>query len=128
MQHPKNCLASAMAKFSEAACNMEHEVMFPSLLLDVPLEQPQGAGFSDLYQSYIMLKSIRMTVETGLIPLDGWPAKASTTDLHPEPEESPDLEVLLQSHTRGLLHVLSRLTNQARALTRKYKDMMGMAH
>lgn len=102
--------------------------MFPSLLLDVPLDQPQGTGLSNLYQSYIMLKSIRMTVETGLIPLDGWPAKANTTDLHTETEDSLDLEVLLQSHTQGLLRVLSRLTNQACTLTRRYKDMLGMAH
>ncbi|KAJ1120065.1 hypothetical protein NDU88_008248 [Pleurodeles waltl] len=128
MQHPKNCLTSAMAKFSEATCNMEQVVMFPCLLRDVPLEQPQGTGFSDLYQSYIMLKSIRMTVETGLIPLDGWPAKTNTTDLQPETDESLDLEVLLRSHTQGLLHVLSCLTKQARALTRRYEDMLGMAH
>nr|ADZ04653.1 thyroid hormone-responsive protein [Ambystoma mexicanum] len=108
MQHPKNRLATAMAKYTVATQNMEQVVMFPSLLRDVPVEWQQGIcsaddGAQDLYESYMMLKSIRMTVETGAIPLDDWAAKEEIKDIKTEIEECPDLEAMYQSHIKGLV-------------------------
>eukprot|EP00079_Xenopus_tropicalis_P013885 XP_002943398.1 PREDICTED: mid1-interacting protein 1-B-like [Xenopus tropicalis] len=114
-------LTGAMVSYCAAARNMEQEVMFPSLLRDVPMEQ-NGAELGDLYDHYIRLKAIRISLESGLVPL-------STQHKHPEGAAmgTADNETLFYHHFSGLLCILGQLTSESNALTNRYSDIIGTA-
>ncbi|XP_029458057.1 thyroid hormone-inducible hepatic protein [Rhinatrema bivittatum] len=129
-QQQKSCFGTAVAKCSSAIYNMEQMVMFPSLLRDVPMEQDAstGHGTRDMYEYYIMLKSIKASIENGLIPLDEWNSKLTIMDKDADIVENPNLEELFYSHFGGLLHILNCLTKKANTLTKRYKDIIGMSN
>ncbi|XP_010754323.1 mid1-interacting protein 1-B-like [Larimichthys crocea] len=108
----KNSLFSAMRRFIGAVNNMDHTVLVPSLLRDVPLDLPQDG---DMYSSYVLLKSIRNDIEWGVLQGD---------ERRKDPAED-DLEKEFHFHLNGLHAVLSKLTCRADTLTSRYKEEVG---
>lgn len=130
----KKSLFSAMNRFIFAVNNMDQTVMVPSLLRDVPLDDTpnvktangnSAAYFhqdSDMYSSYVLLKSIRNDIEWGV--LQGDERRRDAEASQPEAEED-DLEKQLHFHLNGLHTVLSKLTRKADTLTTRYKEEIG---
>ncbi|XP_042316384.1 thyroid hormone-inducible hepatic protein-like [Sceloporus undulatus] len=123
-----------MEGYFSAVRKMEQTVMFPSLLLGVSLEDQDGtfqannnnnnnanSGDRDLYEYYMLLKSIKSTAEGGLAPLK---EKKLSIGLE-EGKEEADLEGLFHFHVSGLHHVLTQLTRRANTVTSKYNEIMG---
>ncbi|TKS79203.1 Mid1-interacting protein 1-B [Collichthys lucidus] len=108
----KNSLFSAMRRFIGAVNNMDHTVLVPSLLRDVPLGLPQDG---DMYSSYVLLKSIRNDIEWGVLQAD---------ERRKDPAED-DLQREFRFHLDGLHAVLSKLTCRADTLTSRYKEEVG---
>ncbi|XP_051464004.1 thyroid hormone-inducible hepatic protein-like [Apus apus] len=128
-----------MEQYFSATQKMEQEVMFPSLLRGVFPQQegaaPAAGGHTDLYERYQLLKAIKPVVEKGL---------ASVTDQsHTSPDTSTafgdtdpstasddndamdaQLEERLSHHLAGLQQVLTHLTRDTNALTRRYSQIL----
>lgn len=144
----KNSLFNAMNRFLGAVNNMDQTIMVPSLLRDVPLEEDKEINSlksdedeGDMYSYYQLLKSIRRDMEWGI---NGAGADerhpeftrmnsstssisfASLSSEEDEEEEDEDLEKRFQYHLTGLQGVLSKLTQQADTLTRRYKKEIGI--
>lgn len=139
----KNSLFNAMNRFIGAVNNMDQTVMVPSLLRDVPLDEAQdvkavrtasngtnGTAYfqqdTDMYSSYVLLKSIRNDIEWGVLQGDER-RKEKLADVEvsrPETEED-DLEKQFHFHLTGLHTVLSKLTRKANTLTTRYKEEIG---
>ncbi|KAM6893437.1 mid1-interacting protein 1-B-like [Xenentodon cancila] len=142
----KNSLFNAMNRFIVAVNNMDHTVMVPSLLRDVPLddgEDPKTAATGDtaggtaangtangttyfhqdgdMYGSYVLLKSIRNDIEWGVLQGD---ERCKEKVCVVEVEEG-DLEKHFHFHLNGLHAVLSKLTHKANTLTDRYKEEIG---
>ncbi|KAF7237902.1 Thyroid hormone-inducible hepatic protein [Varanus komodoensis] len=120
-----------MEAYFSAVHKMEQTVMFPSLLLGVSLED-RGSTFEanscdgdsvdrDLYEYFMLLKSIKQMAESGLVPLEG----KNSSMKEEEDREEADLEGLFYYHVSGLQHVLVRLTTRANTVTSKYNEIMG---
>jgi hypothetical protein len=140
-RYPKNCLLTVMDRYSAVVHDMEQMVMIPSLLRDVQLSEREGQaheGASDLYSYFIMLKTIRVEVDHGLLPREEWQAKvASGKAIEAENEavereeaqeeriSELDLEAQFHLHFSSLHHILTHLTLKAREVTRKYQEMTG---
>lgn len=142
----KNSLFNAMNRFLGAVNNMDQTIMVPSLLRDVPLEEDKEINSlksdedeGDMYSYYQLLKSIRRDMEWGINSADeGRPEftrmNSSTSSIsfvslsseEDEEEEDEDLEKRFQYHLTGLQGVLSKLTQQADTLTRRYKKEIGI--
>lgn len=172
----KHSLINVMHRFIAAANNMDETIMVPSLLRDVPLEeqqQQQAAATTtmgevepnnnnhdnsnqelsipskqrDMYEHYLLLKSIRNDMEWGLLKKE-MNSGASFLELavkqqqqeeeeqqkvHKQQgvsgelllEDNSDLEHQFHYHLRGLFGVLSKLTLQADNLTNRYKREIG---
>ncbi|KAM8975859.1 thyroid hormone-inducible hepatic protein [Pelodytes ibericus] len=121
-----SCLTTAMTKYCKAARNMEQVVMFPSLLLDVPLEQalnPASDESKDLYELYLKLKTVRISLEHGLVPVED-----QTMEAEDKTPNSMTNEVAFDYHFKGLFCILSQLTTESNILTSKYKNLTGMVH
>lgn len=167
----KHSLINVMHRFIAAANNMDETIMVPSLLRDLPLEE-QAAGEvepnnnnnadddnddepqfpnkqRDMYEHYLLLKSIRNDMEWGLLKKEmnsgasflemavkqqqqeeekehkqqQQQQQAVTGEL-PQ-DDSLDLEHQFHYHLRGLFGVLSKLTLQADNLTNRYKREIG---
>ncbi|XP_022604691.1 mid1-interacting protein 1-B-like [Seriola dumerili] len=130
----KKSLLLALRRYSSAISDMEQTILLPSLLRDVPSDEVWDSeaaeeSCEDLYGNYLMLKAIRNTVESGLIPLDDHKTK-NTTVLNNtlEPLLNTDPEALFRFHLRGLFSVMSELTKKTRSLTDKYMDIIGAAN
>ncbi|XP_030633290.1 thyroid hormone-inducible hepatic protein [Chanos chanos] len=128
----KNSLLLALRRYSAAVHNMEQTILLPSLLREVPpddaLDCDAAEDASDLYQSYLLLKAIRNTIDCGLIPADDGKAKknaALNKSLEPLLEE--DAEVLFHFHLRGLFSVIGNLTKKSQNVTEKYLDIIGIS-
>lgn len=134
----KKSLFSAMNRFIFAVNNMDQTVMVPSLLRDVPLDDTQnvktangnGAAYfhqdSDMYSSYVLLKSIRNDIEWGILQGNERRREKEGDTVPPRPEaEEDDLEKQLHFHLNGLHAVLSKLTRKADTLTTRYKEEIG---
>lgn len=148
----KHSLLNVMHRFIAAANNMDETIMVPSLLRDVPLEE-QAAGEvepnnnnneppcpnkqRDMYEHYLLLKSIRNDMEWGLLKRE-MSSGASFLEMAVKQEEekkpvtgdllledNSDLENQFHYHLRGLFGVLSKLTLQADHLTNRYKREIG---
>ncbi|XP_069747941.1 mid1-interacting protein 1-B-like [Narcine bancroftii] len=130
-QHQKNFLVTALSKYSSAVNNMEQTIMFPSLLQDIPMDdhietQDDTCNYHSMYECYILLKSIKNTVESSKLPVEHLKRKINNTcDL--ENEDEANLEKLLYIHVKGLHAVLNTLTNKANILTSRYKDKIGLS-
>ncbi|GCB66462.1 mid1-interacting protein 1-B-like [Scyliorhinus torazame] len=130
-QQQTNFLVATMSKYSSAVKNMEQTVMLPSLLQDIPLEvqdeaKDATASSQNLYECYILLKSIKDTVESGLLPFEDFKRKINSA-LDLENEDEANLEKLFYVHVRGLCTVLNTLTKKANTLTSRYEDMIGFS-
>lgn len=146
----KHSLINVMHRFMAAANNMDETIMVPSLLRDLPLEE-QGVGEMeannnnepqcpnkqrDMYEHYLLLKSIKNDMEWGLIKREmssgtsflemavKQEERETVTGDAPQ-DESSDLEHQFHFHLRGLFGVLSKLTLQADHLTNRYKREIG---
>lgn len=144
----KNSLFNAMNRFLGAVNNMDQTIMVPSLLRDVPLEEDKEMSSlksdveeGDMYSYYQLLKSIRRDMEWGIngASADDRHLKftrmnSSTSSIsfgslsseEDEEEEDEDLEKQFQYHLTGLQGVLSKLTQQADTLTKRYKKEIGI--
>lgn len=148
----KNSLFNAMNRFIGAVTNMDQTIMVPSLLRDVPLEEEKmqsslksDVDEGDMYSYYQLLKSIRRDMEWGVkcatadetsngdvqfTRRNSTVSTVSSTSLSSEEdeeeEEDEDLEKQFQYHLTGLQGVLSKLTQQADSLTRRYKKEIGI--
>ncbi|XP_075404791.1 thyroid hormone-inducible hepatic protein [Tenrec ecaudatus] len=140
-RYPKNCLLTALDRYSATVRNMEQVVMMPSLLRDVPPSERGGqrqAGAPDLYKYFTMLKAIHVDVDHGLLPREEWQAKVAkgmaeeTEDKASETQEAKDkrmldLEAQFHLHFSSLHHILTHLTLKAEEVTRKYQEITGQA-
>lgn len=155
----KHSLINVMHRFIAAANNMDETIMVPSLLRDVPLEEQATAAASevepnnnnrhnnhetpcpnkqrDMYEHYLLLKSIKNDMEWGLLKRE-MSSGASFLEMAVKQEEkqqqvsgdlplddNSDLEHQFHYHLRGLFGVLSKLTMQADHLTNRYKREIG---
>lgn len=145
----KHSLLNVMNRFIAAANNMDETIMVPNLLRDVPLEEQEShASVShnnnepsfpskqrDMYEHYLLLKSIKNDMEWGLLKREmaGGASFLEMAVKQEEPlqmkgeavEEGPDLEGQFHYHLHGLFSVLSKLTVQADHLTNRYKREIG---
>ncbi|XP_061547798.1 mid1-interacting protein 1A [Phycodurus eques] len=149
----KNSLFNAMNSFLGAVNNMDQTVMVPSLLRDVPLgdDKPEAdEGDADMYSYYQLLKSIRRDMEWGLRVSPAvketpprlsranstassascasslCSASSEDEDDDDDEEDDEDLQKQFQYHLAGLQEVLSKLTTQAKSLTKRYKQSIGL--
>ena len=145
----KNSLFNAMNRFLGAVNNMDQTIMVPSLLRDVPLEEDKETSSlkadmdeGDMYSYYQLLKSIRRDMEWGINGgcadvrrtehLKFTRMNSSTSNISfaslssEEEEEDEDLKKQFQYHLTGLQGVLSKLTQQADTLTKRYKKEVGI--
>lgn len=147
----KNSLFNAMNRFLGAVNNMDQTIMVPTLLRDVPLEEDKEMSSlksdvdeGDMYSYYQLLKSIRRDMEWGINGASGDDRRmehlkfarmnsstssisfASLSSEEDEEEEEEDLEKQFQFHLAGLQGVLSKLTQQADTLTKRYKKEIGI--
>lgn len=145
----KHSLINVMHRFIAAANNMDETIMVPSLLRDVPLEEqvppevetnnnqrPCPNKQRDMYEHYLLLKSIKNDMEWGLLKRE-MSSGASFLEMAVKQEEqqavrgelpledNSDLEHQFHYHLRGLFSVLSKLTVQADHLTNRYKREIG---
>lgn len=148
----KHSLINVMHRFMAAANNMDETIMVPSLLRDVPLEEQAASEVEpnnnnepscakkqrDMYEHYLLLKSIKNDMEWGLLKRE-MSSGASFLELAVKQQEeqqqavtgdlllddNSDLEHQFHYHLRGLFGVLSKLTLQADHLTNRYKREIG---
>ncbi|NXI15468.1 M1I1A protein, partial [Irena cyanogastra] len=119
-----------MEQYFSATQKMEQEVMFPSLLRGVFPQQegsaPAAESRTDLYERYQLLKAIKPMVEKGLASVgDQSPSDADTnTDTALDEGADGNLEERLSHHVNGLQQVLTDLTKNTKALTRRYSQIL----
>lgn len=123
-----------MEQYFSATQKMEQEVMFPSLLRGVFPQQegaaPAAESRTDLYERYQLLKAIKPMVEKGLASVgDQSPTGADAdadVDASSDGSEAEDaqLEERLSHHLTGLQQVLTHLTRDTNALTRRYSQIL----
>ncbi|KAF1661312.1 UNVERIFIED_CONTAM: Mid1-interacting protein 1-B, partial [Eudyptes robustus] len=117
-----------MEQYFSATQKMEQEVMFPSLLRGVFPQQegaaPAAGGHTDLYERYQLLKAIKPMVEKGLASVND--QNQTSTDSNTALDEGTDsnLEERLSHHVNGLQQVLTDLTKNTKALTRRYSQIL----
>ncbi|KAF1508012.1 Mid1-interacting protein 1-B, partial [Megadyptes antipodes antipodes] len=117
-----------MEQYFSATQKMEQEVMFPSLLRGVFPQQegaaPAAGGHADLYERYQLLKAIKPMVEKGLASVND--QSQTGTDSNTALDEGTDsnLEERLSHHVNGLQQVLTDLTKNTKALTRRYSQIL----
>ncbi|XP_026231453.1 mid1-interacting protein 1A [Anabas testudineus] len=150
----KNSLLNAMNRFIGAVNNMDQTIMVPSLLRDVPLDEDRELGSlksdvdeGDMYSYYELLKSIRSDIEWGVrraaaderrkesmkitrknssASTSSSSSVSSSSSSDDDEEEDEDLQKQFQYHLTGLQGVLSKLTQQANCLTKRYKQEIGI--
>ncbi|NXO05384.1 M1I1B protein, partial [Rhinopomastus cyanomelas] len=125
-----------MEQYFSATQKMEQEVMFPSLLRGVfPQEDgaaPAAGSRTDLYERYQLLKAIKPVVEKGLASAGDQSSAGAdaSADADPEPTAADGgatdapLEERLSRHLAGLQQVLTHLTRDTNALTRRYSQIL----
>ncbi|NWX05771.1 M1I1B protein, partial [Caloenas nicobarica] len=128
-----------MEQYFSATQKMEQEVMFPSLLRGVFPQQegeaPAAGGHTDLYERYQLLKAIKPVVEKGLACvtdqrrnsadiLVDTSSDSTNTDTALDEGADSNLEERLSHHVNGLQQVLTDLTKNTKALTRRYSQIL----
>ncbi|KAM9565339.1 mid1-interacting protein 1A-like [Guaruba guarouba] len=125
-----------MEQYFSATQRMEQEVMFPSLLRGVfPQQQQQqqqqqhgeaadADGHADLYERYQQLKAIKPMVEKGLASVNDQNSSSSDADTAEVEGVDGNLEERLSHHVNGLQQVLTDLTKNTKALTRRYSQIL----
>ncbi|NXF42386.1 M1IP1 protein, partial [Nyctibius bracteatus] len=119
-----------MEQYFSATQKMEQEVMFPSLLRGVFPQRdgaaPAAGGHRDLYERYQLLKAIKPVVEKGLASVTDQSQTGADTDTSSDANDATDaqLEERLSHHLAGLQQVLTHLTRDTNALTRRYSQIL----
>ncbi|GAB0180947.1 thyroid hormone-inducible hepatic protein-like [Grus japonensis] len=117
-----------MEQYFSATQKMEQEVMFPSLLRGVFPQQegaaPAAGGHTDLYERYQLLKAIKPVVEKGLASVNDQSLTGTSADTALEEGADSNLEERLSHHVNGLQQVLTDLTKNTKALTRRYSQIL----
>ncbi|KAM9389158.1 mid1-interacting protein 1-B-like [Phaethornis superciliosus] len=125
-----------MEQYFSATQKMEQEVMFPSLLRGVFPQQegtdPATGGNTDLYERYQLLKAIKPVVEKGLASVTDQSHGDTDTDTdtatasgdNADDTVDAQLEERLSHHLSGLQQVLTHLTRDTNALTRRYSQIL----
>ncbi|CAM9580805.1 unnamed protein product [Bubo scandiacus] len=117
-----------MEQYFSATQKMEQEVMFPSLLRGVFPQQegaaPAAGGHTDLYERYQLLKAIKPMVEKGLASVNDQSPTSANTDTVSDEGADSNLEERLSHHVNGLQQVLTDLTKNTKALTRRYSQIL----
>ncbi|XP_054705913.1 thyroid hormone-inducible hepatic protein-like [Grus americana] len=119
-----------MEQYFSATQKMEQEVMFPSLLRGVFPQQegaaPAAGGHTDLYERYQLLKAIKPMVEKGLASVTDQSPTGADADTPSDDDDTMDaqLEERLSHHLAGLQQVLTHLTRDTNALTRRYSQIL----
>ncbi|XP_075598643.1 mid1-interacting protein 1-B-like [Balearica regulorum gibbericeps] len=119
-----------MEQYFSATQKMEQEVMFPSLLRGVFPQQegaaPAAGGHTDLYERYQLLKAIKPVVEKGLASVTDQSPTGADADTSSDDDDTMDaqLEERLSHHLAGLQQVLTHLTRDTNALTRRYSQIL----
>ncbi|KAL2311178.1 hypothetical protein Nmel_002870 [Mimus melanotis] len=121
-----------MEQYFSATQKMEQEVMFPSLLRGVFPQQegaaPAAESRTDLYERYQLLKAIKPMVEKGLASVGDQSPTGADTDVDASSDsgeaEDAQLEERLSHHLTGLQQVLTHLTRDTNALTRRYSQIL----
>ncbi|KAM4683432.1 mid1-interacting protein 1A-like [Amazona ochrocephala] len=118
-----------MEQYFSATHKMEQEVMFPSLLRGVfPQQQhgeaPDADGHTDLYERYQQLKAIKPMVEKGLASVNDQNSSSADADTAEDEGVDGNLEERLSHHVNGLQQVLTDLTKNTKALTRRYSQIL----
>ncbi|XP_054705779.1 thyroid hormone-inducible hepatic protein-like [Grus americana] len=119
-----------MEQYFSATQKMEQEVMFPSLLRGVFPQQegaaPAAGGHTDLYERYQLLKAIKPVVEKGLASVTDQSPTGADADTPLDDDDTMDaqLEERLSHHLAGLQQVLTHLTRDTNALTRRYSQIL----
>ncbi|XP_049679126.1 thyroid hormone-inducible hepatic protein-like [Accipiter gentilis] len=121
-----------MEQYFSATQKMEQEVMFPSLLRGVFPQQegaaPATGGRADLYERYQLLKAIKPVVEKGLASVTDQSPSAADADADASSADADavdaQLEERLSHHLAGLQQVLTHLTRDTNALTRRYSQIL----
>ncbi|XP_074673126.1 mid1-interacting protein 1A-like [Strix aluco] len=117
-----------MEQYFSATQKMEQEVMFPSLLRGVFPQQegaaPAAGGHTDLYERYQLLKAIKPMVEKGLASVNDQSLTSADADTVSDEGADSNLEERLSHHVNGLQQVLTDLTKNTNALTRRYSQIL----
>ncbi|KAM6141143.1 mid1-interacting protein 1-B-like [Pterocles gutturalis] len=117
-----------MEQYFSATQKMEQEVMFPSLLRGVFPQQegvaPAAGGHGDLYERYQLLKAIKPMVEKGLASVNTQNSTSADTGAALDDGAESNLEERLSHHVNGLQQVLTDLTKNTKALTRRYSQIL----
>ncbi|KFP36141.1 Mid1-interacting protein 1A [Chlamydotis macqueenii] len=117
-----------MEQYFSATQKMEQEVMFPSLLRGVFPQQegetPAKGGHRDLYERYQLLKAIKPMVEKGLSSVNDQTSTGANADTALDEGADSNLEERLCHHVNGLQQVLTDLTKNTKALTRRYSQIL----
>ncbi|KAM6211805.1 mid1-interacting protein 1-B-like [Sarcoramphus papa] len=117
-----------MEQYFLATQKMEQEVMFPSLLRGVFPQQegaaPVAGGHTDLYERYQLLKAIKPVVERGLASVNDQSPTGTDADTALDEGADSNLEERLSHHVNGLQQVLTDLTKNTKALTRRYSQIL----
>ncbi|KFQ44302.1 PREDICTED: mid1-interacting protein 1-B-like [Nestor notabilis] len=118
-----------MEQYFSATQKMEQEVMFPSLLRGVFPQQQDGAapdanGHTDLYERYQILKSIKPVVAKGAASVSDQNPTSTDADTSLDEGVDNNLEERLSHHVNGLQQVLTDLTKNTKALTRRYSQIL----
>ncbi|NXE20536.1 M1I1A protein, partial [Ardeotis kori] len=117
-----------MEQYFSATQKMEQEVMFPSLLRGVFPQQegetPAKGGHRDLYERYQLLKAIKPMVEKGLSSVNDQISTGASADTALDEGADSNLEERLCHHVNGLQQVLTDLTKNTKALTRRYSQIL----
>ncbi|NXX97742.1 M1I1B protein, partial [Centropus bengalensis] len=117
-----------MEQYLSATQKMEQEVMFPSLLRGVFPHQdgaaPAAGGHSDLYERYQLLKAIKPVVEKGLASVTDPSPTSANADAALDEGADRNLEERFSHHVNGLQQVLTDLTKNMKALTRRYSQIL----
>ncbi|NWR56946.1 M1I1A protein, partial [Bucorvus abyssinicus] len=115
-----------MEQYFSATQKMEQEVMFPSLLRGVfPQQEGEAAGgHTDLYERYQLLKAIKPMVEKGLASVNDQSQTSAEADTDLDKGADSNLEERLSHHVNGLQQVLTDLTKNTKALTRRYSQIL----
>ncbi|NXQ93778.1 M1I1B protein, partial [Sagittarius serpentarius] len=117
-----------MEQYFSATQKMEQEVMFPSLLRGVFPQQegaaPAAGGRADLYERYQLLKAIKPVVEKGLASVTDQSLTGTDADTALGEGADSNLEERLSHHVNGLQQVLTDLTKNTKALTRRYSQIL----
>ncbi|NXG92078.1 M1I1B protein, partial [Stercorarius parasiticus] len=117
-----------MEQYFSATQKMEQEVMFPSLLRGVFPQQegvaPAAGGPTDLYERYQLLRAIKPMVEKGLSSVNDPIPTVTDADTALDEGADSNLEERLSHHVNGLQQVLTDLTKNTKALTRRYSEIL----